>query len=62
MLVLSRKPQQTIVVNGNIRITVLSISPSKVEIGIEAPRQVTVDREEIHARRVAGVPRRSNAG
>jgi sRNA-binding carbon storage regulator CsrA len=30
---------------------VLAISPSRIELGVEAPKQITVDREEIHLRR-----------
>jgi carbon storage regulator CsrA len=51
MLVLSRRLNQAIVIAGEVRVTVLAISPSRVELGVEAPRQITVDREEIHLRR-----------
>ena len=51
MLVLSRRLNQSIVIGGEVRVTVLAISPSRVELGVEAPRQITVDREEIHLRR-----------
>ena len=51
MLVLSRRLNQSIVIAGEVRVTVLAISPSRVELGVEAPRQITVDREEIHVRR-----------
>jgi carbon storage regulator CsrA len=51
MLVLSRRLNQSIVIGGEVRVTVLAISASRVELGVEAPRQITVDREEIHLRR-----------
>jgi carbon storage regulator len=51
MLVLSRRLNQCIVIAGEVRVTVLAISPSRVELGVEAPRHITVDREEIHLRR-----------
>lgn len=51
MLVLSRRLNQSIVIAGEVRVTVLAISPSRVELGVEAPRAITVDREEIHLRR-----------
>jgi carbon storage regulator len=51
MLVLSRRLNQSIVIGGEVRVTVLAISPSRVELGVEAPRQIKVDREEIHLRR-----------
>lgn len=53
MLVLSRRLNQTIVIAGEVRVTVLAITPSRVELGVEAPRQVMVDREEIHVKRQA---------
>jgi carbon storage regulator len=51
MLVLSRRLNQTIVIAGRVRVTVLSITPNRVELGVEAPLQIAVDREEIHLRR-----------
>jgi carbon storage regulator len=51
MLVLSRRLNQTIVIAGRVRVTVLAITPNRVELGVEAPLQITVDREEIHERR-----------
>jgi carbon storage regulator CsrA len=51
MLVLSRRLNQAIVIGGEVRVTVLAITPSRVEIGVEAPREIMVDREEIHVKR-----------
>lgn len=51
MLVLSRRLNQTIVIAGRVRVTVLAITPNRVELGVEAPLQIAVDREEIHLRR-----------
>ena len=51
MLVLSRRLNQSIVIGGAVRVTVLAITPSRVEIGVEAPREFMVDREDIHLRR-----------
>lgn len=51
MLVLTRNVGEKIVISDNIRITVVSIKGGKVRIGIEAPDDVRVDREEIHQRR-----------
>ena len=56
MLVLSRRLNETIVIAGRVRVTVLAISPSRVEIGIDAPLQIAVDREEIHQRRQVEAP------
>lgn len=51
MLVLSRKVGEVIVVGSNIRITVVAVKGEKVRIGISAPKDVTVDRQEIHDKR-----------
>ncbi|MEY3175205.1 MAG: Carbon storage regulator [Planctomycetota bacterium] len=47
MLVLSRKVNQKIVINGNIVVTVVDIRGDNVRLGIQAPRDVSVHREEI---------------
>ena len=52
MLVLSRKPGQEIVIGDNIRITVVAVRGEQVRLGIEAPRNVSVDRQEVHDRRL----------
>jgi carbon storage regulator len=51
MLVLTRKLNESIILNDNIKVTVVEIKGGKVRLGIEAPRGVSVDREEIHSRR-----------
>ena len=47
MLVLSRKLNETIVIDGNIRITVVGIRGNQVRLGIEAPDRVGIYREEL---------------
>ena len=49
MLVLSRRANESIIINGNITITVLEIRGDHIRIGIDAPREITIHREEIHA-------------
>lgn len=49
MLVLSRRTNESIIVNGNITITVLEIRGDHIRLGIDAPREITIHREEIHA-------------
>ncbi len=51
MLVVTRKISEAIVIDGNIRVTVLSQQGGKIRLGITAPDFVTVDREEVHERR-----------
>jgi carbon storage regulator len=48
MLVLSRQSAETIVIGDNIRVTIVEVRGDKVRIGIEAPRDVTVHRQEIY--------------
>ncbi|MBX9582497.1 MAG: carbon storage regulator [Gemmataceae bacterium] len=48
MLVLTRKPGEQIVIGHGIRVTVVSVGPGRVKIGVEAPPEVRVDRAEIH--------------
>jgi carbon storage regulator len=49
MLVLSRRTNESIIVNGNITITVLEIRGDHIRLGIDAPREISIHREEIHA-------------
>jgi carbon storage regulator len=49
MLVLTRKANETIVIDGNIHIKVLSIRGSQIRLGIEAPDEVRIYREELCA-------------
>lgn len=48
MLVLTRRPGESIVVGEDIVITVIEIKGGQVRIGIDAPRSVDVYREEIY--------------
>ncbi len=48
MLVLSRKPKESIVINGDITVSVLRVDNDNVRIGIEAPKTVPVMRKEIY--------------
>lgn len=48
MLVLSRKIDETIIIDNNIEVKVLSINNNQVQLGIEAPDDVSIHREEIY--------------
>ena len=48
MLVLSRKRDQSIIVGEAIKITVVDVRGDTVQLGIEAPRQIGIYREEIY--------------
>jgi carbon storage regulator len=47
MLVLTRKKEQSIVINDNIEITILGIEGDQVRIGINAPKNVSIHRKEV---------------
>jgi carbon storage regulator len=47
MLVLARKENERIVIDGNIVLTVVRVSGGAVRLGIEAPREVAIKREEL---------------
>ena len=48
MLVLSRKKNESIVVNNDITIVVVEIRGDKVRLGVEAPKEVPVHRREVY--------------
>jgi carbon storage regulator len=48
MLVLSRKKDESIVIDGNIVITVVEVRGDKVRLGIQAPREIPIHRSEVH--------------
>jgi carbon storage regulator len=48
MLVLTRKPNQSIMIGDDIEVSVLSTTGDKVRIGIQAPRDIPIFRKEIY--------------
>jgi carbon storage regulator len=48
MLVLTRKPSQSIMIGDDVEISVLSVTGEKVRLGITAPREVPIFRTEIY--------------
>lgn len=48
MLVLSRKKNESIVINDNIKIVVVEIRGDKVRLGVEAPTNIPVHRQEVY--------------
>lgn len=47
MLVLTRKKEQSIIINDNVEFTILEIQGDQVRIGITAPKSVSIFRKEI---------------
>jgi carbon storage regulator len=47
MLVLSRKPGERILIGENIAVTIVRIGPNTVRLGIDAPRELNIVREEL---------------
>ena len=52
MLILSRNEGQTIYIGDNIKVTVLGINGKQVRLGVDAPDEVAVDREEIYIKKL----------
>jgi carbon storage regulator len=53
MLILTRRAGETIRIGQDIEVTVMAVNGAQVRIGIAAPRNVIVDREEIALKRTA---------
>ena len=47
MLVLTRKPGERIVIDDRITVTVLEVQGNRIRLGIEAPKEIPVMREEL---------------
>jgi carbon storage regulator len=50
MLVLTRKPGQSIMIGDGVEVQVLSVAGEKVRLGINAPRDVAIFRHEVYER------------
>ena len=48
MLVLSRKKNESIIIDDNIRIVVVEIRGDKVRLGIECPKKIPIHRQEVY--------------
>ena len=50
MLILTRRISETLYINDNIKVTVLGIKGNQIRLGIQAPKEVVVHREEVYQR------------
>ena len=50
MLILTRRPGETLIISDNIRVTILDVSGNQIRLGVTAPREVPVHREEVACR------------
>ena len=50
MLILTRKVGESMVIGNDITVTVMGVKGSHIRIGISAPKEISVHREEIHNR------------
>ena len=50
MLILTRKVGESVLIGNDISITILSVRGNQVKLGVEAPKEVSVQREEIYQR------------
>ena len=55
MLILSRRVGESLIIGDDVVVTVLNISSGNIRIGVSAPREVAVFREEIYQRIAAGL-------
>lgn len=56
MLILSRYPRQIVTIGGDIQVMVLHIAGERVRLGITAPKEIRVQRQEAHRPSTAARP------
>ena len=56
MLILTRRPGESIKIGSNIEVCLMGVQGSQVRLGIAAPKAISVDRAEVRERKDAGLP------
>jgi carbon storage regulator len=62
MLILTRRPSESVVIGDEVTVTVLGVKHGQVRLGVSAPRRIPVHREEVYERIRAGSAVRETAG
>jgi carbon storage regulator len=57
MLVLVRRIGETLMIGDNTTVTVLGVKGNQVRIGTNAPKEISIDREEVYRKVKAGIPK-----
>ncbi|ABQ13329.1 carbon storage regulator CsrA [Dichelobacter nodosus] len=55
MLILTRRVGETIIIDDQIKVTVLAVKGNQVRLGVQAPDEIAIHREEIYHRLMNGV-------
>ncbi|MFW0099270.1 MAG: carbon storage regulator CsrA, partial [Coxiella endosymbiont of Haemaphysalis japonica] len=50
MLILTRRISESVIIGDSVKVTVLGVKGNQIRIGIEAPKDVSIHREEIYER------------
>lgn len=62
MLILTRRVGESLIIGDDVVVNVLGVKGNQVRIGVDAPKDVTVHREEIYDRIQQGKPKAVNNG
>ena len=54
MLILTRKANETLTVGDDVTVTILGVKGNQIRIGVNAPKEISVHREEVYNRIKAG--------